>query len=310
MGAGSIGSLLGGFLAEAGNNVTFIGRYEHVNAIKHNGLHIKGLINKHVTEIKAETRTENIRERDLDLILVTVKAYDVVQASIQIKPLIKSQTNILFLQNGIGIEDEILKIVGGNFLRGVTFCGADLRCPGNVLCTGFGGTIIGRFPSNSLRQAERVSKILEEANIPCQISSNIQGVVWAKTLVNAGINPFGTITELKNGELMKSSDLKKLMEETIQEGMTVAERLHVRLENDPVQLLSKTAEATADNFNSMLQDIKRRKRTEIDYINGAISRIGRKMSVKTPLNDLLTFMIRNLEEKLRVKRTVYTYASV
>ncbi len=227
-----------------------------------------------------------------------MKAYDVTQAATQIKPLKKHNISSLFLQNGIGVEDEITKILGDKFFRGITFCGVELISPGKILCTGFVNTIIGKFDLYNQNKAEKILKIFNDADIPCEFSNNIKGVVWAKTLVNVALNPYGTITELKNGELVKNENLKELMKETIQEGKDVAEKLNICLEGDPIQLFFKIADATAGNYNSMLQDVRQNKRTEIDYMNGAISKIGKEVNVKTPLNDLLTFIIKNLENRM------------
>lgn len=297
MGAGAIGSLFGGLLAEAGNEVFLVGRQPHISEIQNSGLKIKGFVDKHITNIKAGTTPSIIQDEDTDLVLLTVKAYDTKQATLQIKPLIKSRTTVLCLQNGIGVEEEAAKILGKtNLLRGVTFCGAFLKEPGTVFYTGFGETIIGRLNKNQ-DEVEEIVKTFKNAGFPTKISENIQTTVWTKTLVNAGINPFGTLTEMKNGELIKNREIRTLMVNTVEEGIKVAKKLKVPLKEDPVKLMLKTAEATANNLNSMLQDIKRGKKTEIDYINGAISKLGKKLGVPTPLNSLLTFLIKILEEK-------------
>ena len=102
---------------------------------------------------------------------------------------------------------------------------------------------------------------------------------------------------MTNGELVASSDLKDLMSQTVIEGKTVAEKFNAKLDNDPVSLMIKTAQMTAQNKNSMLQDIEKEKPTEIDFINGAISCLGKTKNVLTPLNTLLTGLIKGLEEK-------------
>jgi 2-dehydropantoate 2-reductase len=102
---------------------------------------------------------------------------------------------------------------------------------------------------------------------------------------------------MTNGELLREPSLKGLMIRTVEEGIRVAETMGITLEGDPVDLTLQTAERTANNRNSMLQDILRRKRTEIDFINGAISEHGRSNRVPTPINDVLTGLIRTLEHK-------------
>ncbi|OYT55236.1 MAG: 2-dehydropantoate 2-reductase [Candidatus Hecatellales archaeon ex4484_218] len=299
MGAGAIGSLYGGLLAETENKVTFIARKPHVESIRKNGLTIEGLINKKIKNIKAETNPSNLVHEKFDLILITVKAYDTFQASTQIKPLTKNNPAILCLQNGIGVEGEASKILGKfSLLRGVSFCGSYMSEPGKIVSTGLGKTIIGEPYNQNSGIAGVVKEVFEEAGFPTFISANIHGTVWTKTLVNAGINPFGTLTKMRNGELLEDENLKKLMIETVKEGVKVAEKLKIRLDEDPVRLMVKTAKATFKNLNSMLQDLLKGKKTEIDYINGAISRFGKKLNQPTPLNDLLTAFIKAVEKKM------------
>ncbi|MGP3667417.1 MAG: ketopantoate reductase family protein [Candidatus Bathyarchaeota archaeon] len=302
MGAGSIGSLFAGLLASNGeNDVTIVAREEHVKAIKSYGLKMEGLVEKVVKSIRAETSIQPLIKEAWDLILLTVKAYDVSEASKQVCPLIRKKTMVLCLQNGIGVEDEVLKMIGeANIIRGVTFCGAFLEKPGVVVSTGFGKTFLGGLSRKSHDGVAGVAKNLKDSGFQVEISDNIGSVVWTKTLVNAGINPFGTLTGMRNGELLEYADLKQLIAETVLEGVKVADKLKIRLQEDPVELTFKTAKDTAENFNSMLQDIKRGRKTEIDYINGAISRLGISTGVPTPLNTLLTFLIKMLEKNSMV----------
>lgn len=296
MGAGAVGSLFGGFLAESGNDVTLIGRKPHVTAIKQNGLVIDGVSGKHVVNVKAVTTTSELAET-FDLVLLTVKAYDTAQAVVDAKKLLRADSVLLCLQNGLGVEKVASEIVGRErILRGVTSNGALITKPGMVMHTGKGETIIGE-PYLTIFEKTSVTKILQKSGFAIKLSENIDGDVWTKVLVNAGINPFGALTGLKNGELISRSELKELMIETVVEGKNVAEKFHVKLEGDPVSLLVKTAEMTAQNKNSMLQDIEKGKRTEIDFINGAVSCLGKTKNVLTPLNTLLTGLIKGLEEK-------------
>ena len=296
MGAGAIGSLFGGFLAESGMDVTLIGREAHVNAINQNGLVIDGVSKKYVRNVEAVTSVKQLTET-FDLVLLTVKAYDTTQAVAEAKPLLRNNSVLLCLQNGLGVEKVASEIVGSTqILRGVTSNGALVKEPGFVVHTGKGQTVIGE-PFSKIVETISVTKAIETSGLPAKVSDNIKGDVWTKVLVNAGINPFGALTGMTNGELVASSDLKELMTQTVIEGKTVAEKLNVRLDNDPVSLMVKTAEMTAQNKNSMLQDIEKEKPTEIDFINGAISCLGQTKNVLTPLNTLLTGLIKGLEEK-------------
>ena len=296
MGAGAIGSLFGGSLAESGNDVTLIGRKAHVNAINQDGLVIDGVSGNRVIKVKAVTTPSEI-SGTVDLVLLTVKAYDTPQAVKEAHRLLGKNSVMLCLQNGLGVEKVASEIVGSNrILRGVTSNGALVNKPGFVTHTGKGETIIGE-PYTKIEAKTSVTEALVKSGLPTKVSDNIEGAVWTKVLVNAGVNPFGALTGMTNGQLVASSDLKDLMTQTIIEGKTVAEKCNIRLEGDPVSLMIKIAQLTAHNKNSMLQDIEKCKPTEINFLNGAVSRLGKTKNVLTPLNTLLTGLIKGLEEK-------------
>lgn len=302
MGAGAVGSLFGGLLAENGNDVTLVGRQNHMESIRKNGLKIKGLFNKHISRnLKAEVDLTNLLREKFDLILLTVKAYDTKQASTQIKNLVKKKTMVLCLQNGLGVEDEASKVLDKNHvLRATTFCGVYLNKPGIITCTGFGKTFIGEpYYKNLREETVRIAKTFEEAGFPTKTSTNIHETVWVKTLVNVGINPYGALTKKRNGELLENTEIKELMIATVKEGINVAKKLRISFKENPINLMLETAKATAKNLNSMLQDLLKGKKTEIDYLNGAIVKLGKKLGIPTPLNKLLTVLIKALEKDFR-----------
>lgn len=299
MGAGSIGSLFGGILAEAGNDVTLIARENHVKAIQQNGLRIEGISGKHVVKVNGVTTPSHIKNPP-DLILLTVKAYDIRQAVIDVEELMEKDTVLLCLQNGLGLEEIASKIIGRErVLRGVTCHGALLKEPGLVAHTGRGETVIGELNGKITERARNLADTFSNAGLSTRVTDNINGTVWTKVLINASINPFGALTTMKNGELLIIPEIKELMTETVYEGIKVAKKNGVKLEDDPVTLMIKTAEMTAQNKNSMLQDIEKGKITEIDFINGAISNFGKRKGVSTPLNRLLTHLVKGLSKKTK-----------
>jgi 2-dehydropantoate 2-reductase len=296
LGAGAIGSLFGGYLAKAGNDVVLVGREKHVKAIKSKGLTIRDGI-EYVVKVKAVTSVDQV-ETPLDLILLTVKAYDTRQAILEVNDLMDEKTTLLCLQNGLGTEVIASELIE-NLLRGVTSNGSLLLEPGTIVHTGRGDTILGEQDGSITQRMNLITDTFTKAGLNTVITENIQGVTWRKTLVNSGINPFGALTKMKNGELIRVPPLKELIIRTVEEGASVAEKIGINLEGDPVALTLQTAERTSNNKNSMLQDILRNKRTEIDFINGAISEHGRRNRVPTPINDVLTGLIRTLEHKYK-----------
>ena len=148
MGAGAIGSLFGGFLAEGNNDVTLVGRNIHVNAIKQSGLMIEKGSKKRVIQVKAVSSPTCVKA-PVDLLILTVKAYDTKEAIMTAQTFMDRHTILLCLQNGWGIETIASEIVEKNrVLRGVTMNGAQLEKPGSIIYTGSGETIIGSLDGN------------------------------------------------------------------------------------------------------------------------------------------------------------------
>lgn len=302
MGAGAIGSLFGGLLAKAGNDVSFIGRKAHVEKIEKEGLRITGISGEVRVKIPATTDPASLDAPDL--IILTVKAYDTDQAIRDVQQLFSSRTHLLCLQNGLGTEEVASAILGeARIIRGTTSEGALFLEPGKVRHTGTGETILG-YPTRTVDNfLEEMKIIFEKAGFKTSITDEIKKLVWEKVFVNVAINPFGALTGLRNGDLLTVPQLRNAMEAAILEGIAVTEHLGLNINRQiPIEKAFKVAEMTAKNKNSMLQDIENRKRTEIDYINGAIVANGEKVGVSCPINAVLTALIKGLEKRNELMR--------
>jgi 2-dehydropantoate 2-reductase len=167
--------------------------------------------------------------------------------------------------------------------------------PGYVKHTGLGDTLIGCPDKKWRDKINELIKALNSASLPATITERIHDIVLSKVLVNVGINPLGAITHLRNGDLVRNPLLKDLMKSAVEEALRVVEKLGISIaDGDIVEKTFKVAEATAPNKNSMLQDVEKGKRTEIDFINGAIVRIGEEIGVSTPINYTLTALVKGL----------------
>lgn len=297
MGAGAIGSLFGGFLAKAGNEVTLIGRKPHVNKVNQEGLNIEGISGEHRINLKATT---NPAELEIpDLILVTVKAYDTEQAVKEIKGLFGPRTHLLCLQNGLGTEDVAGSILSNTrIIRGTTSEGVQFLEPGKVRHTGHGNTIIG-YPSKKPDEfLNQIAENFQRCGFKTATTDKMKKLVWEKIFVNVAINPFGALTGLRNGELLTVPELKESMKAAVLEGVQVTEKLGLDINRQiPIEKAFKVAENTARNKNSMLQDIEKGKRTEIDFINGALVKNGEEVGVSCPINATLTALVKGLEKR-------------
>jgi 2-dehydropantoate 2-reductase len=299
-GAGSVGSFVGGLLSEK-YDVTLLGRKQHVDAIESFGLRITGKTDK----LLHPKVCHNIDElKDPDLIILTVKAYNTETAMKEVVPIIKRDTLVMTLQNGLDNVERMRRVMKkeGRILAGITSHGIMRDMDGHIEHAGFGETVIGEIVPSRKKPAEKIVEMFNSVGIETRCTDNIVGEIWGKAVVNAGINPVTAITGLPNGYLLRVPHLTALMERTCHEAIMVARAAAIEL--PPYNLVEKTkdvARRTADNKSSMLQDIERGRQTEICSINGHICEIGKRHGVDTPVNGTLTALVKGIEETARVK---------
>ena len=287
LGAGGIGSIYGAFLSKK-NDVTLIGRKAHVDAVNSKGLSISGDVNEDF-RLKSDTEIHEIPERTL--IILTTKAYDSAEAMRKIADLLRKDTIILILQNGLGNE-ELVKSVAGNetvILRGITAVAAEFLEPGTIRFWN-GETIIEQNATG-----ERIASIFNACGLKTTLTNNITMEIWNKLVVNCVVNPLTTLFHVRNYEIA-SDPLKPTRRQIVKECTQVGNAEGIVFgpnlaENIDSEILNYT------NFSSMYQDIIKGKRTEIDFLNGKIVDLGKKNDILTPVNETLVNFIKFMEEK-------------
>lgn len=298
-GAGAIGSLFGAFLSKD-NEVTLVGREEHMLAVRKNGLRITGK-----TEMKATPRSSASAAEcgKPDILFLMVKAYDTAKAVEEAKSLIGPGTVVVGLQNGLGNLEIIReKLADAKIVGGITSHGAILTAPGIIEHTGIGDSTVGIFgdapavDNVDSDPATRTAHLLNAAGIETTVNKNIIEDVWYKALVNCAINPLATLSGSTNDVLLRDPALQRLAKDVVSEGVMVAAAQGVKLSEEEAYLrVMKVASQTAENTNSMLQDMMRGKRTEIEQLNGAIARMGAAAGIRTPVNVGLMTQIEGFE---------------
>ena len=298
VGAGAMGSLFGGLLAESGNEVYLLDIWkEHIETINKKGLWIEGLSGNRFIKIKAVTEPKEINGIP-DLIIIFVKSYHTKSAAKNISLLVGKDTSILTLQNGLGNFEILSNIFGSEkVIAGTTSYGATMLSPGRVRHAGIGPTDIGELNGKITNRIEKIAQILSQAEIKTKTSDNVLGLVWNKLLINIGINALGVLIRVKNGELVKGKYSLKLQKKLVEEASEVAKKKGIKLiHQDMFKEVALICEKTSGNINSMLQDVLNKRRTEIDFINGAIVREGKKLNLSTPVNQVITDLIKAVEE--------------
>jgi len=304
LGAGAIGSVFGGFLAKAGHHVCLIGRQAHLEAIKNRGLIIEGIWGRHVikniTGYESMTALREIETLDFDAVLLTVKSYDTESMLQSLTVCLPDTPPVVSLQNGLGNVDKIAahtgreKTIGGRVIFGVEFME-----PGKVSVTvSADKTMLGGLPGGIAASfVKRLACEFTAAGIAADVTDDINKFIWGKVLYNCALNALATLMNVHYGVLLESDSTREIMRRLIAEIFMVLEASGVILDwREPEEytdlLFSALIPRTFDHHPSMLQDILRHKRTEIDALNGKVVQIGTEHGLDLPYNWAITKLIK------------------
>ncbi len=294
IGSGAIGSLFGGVLKKSGAEVLLIGRQNHVDAINKNGLFISGIDEFNV---RISASSNPLDAQGSDLLVITTKAYDTKKALEDIIPILNDNTKVMSLQNGAGNIEEISRLVDKqNIIGAVTSMGAFLEKPGRVQFRGKGTTLIGAI-SEENKNAKEIVRIFNSAGIKAELTNDIKSEIWSKVIINSAINNLASILDGENGILL-DENLIEIVKEITAEGKTILQKEGIDISDDIFEKTVEVIKNTSKNINSTLSDLRKGKRTEIDYISGKIIELGDKLNMPSPYNKALFTMIKYKENKL------------
>ena len=294
VGAGAVGGYFGGLLARAGAPVVMIGRPPFVEAVKKNGLFLDTL--QFQEKVRVEASAEITAVRGAEVILFCVKTTDNAATARAIAPLLSNGALVLSMQNGVDNVEQIRAAAGIDALPSVVYVAASVPEPGRVKHVGRGDLVVG--PKNE--KAERIAALFSRANVPCRISESIEGELWTKLVWNCALNAVSALGHAKYGNIAASGDAWKVVETAVYEVLAVARaaNIHPPGLEDPKAALAgalKIATQMAEALSSTAQDMNRGKLTEIDSLNGYVSRRGAELGVPTPVNHALFALVKLAE---------------
>jgi 2-dehydropantoate 2-reductase len=306
LGAGSLGCAMGGVLAEGGHQVTLINRHAaFVDAINQHGLILNAAGIERTVAVRAVTQCSEVdlSAGELDVLLVLVKSFHTEAAMQAALPLVGKSTAVLSLQNGVGHEAILSRMVGAHkVLAGKTYVGGVVLGPGRVIDGSRGKeTIIGELDGSMSERAQRIATAFTAAGLVTHVSPNIMTTIWDKLLVNAATGALSAITGLPYGPLYEQGGLEATAIALVAEGMAVAKASGIAISfTDPREPWVKAGAGLPREFKpSMLQSLDKGSITEIDFINGAIVEQGARLGVPTPVNATLVACVKALESKLQ-----------
>lgn len=294
VGAGAVGGYFGGMLARAGASVMMIGRAPFVAAVEKNGLLLDTL---HFQEkVQVDSATDLAAARGAEIVLFCVKTTDNAETARALAPVVARNAIIVSMQNGVDNAEQIRAAAGLEALSSVVYVAASVPEPGTIQHVGRGDLVVG--PRNT--QTEKFAALFERAGVTCRISDNIDGELWTKLTWNCALNAISALGHAKYGQIAASPDARRVVEAAVYEVLTVARAagVHPPGFEDPQVAMNgafKIATQMAEALSSTAQDMNRGKRTEIDSLNGYISRRGAELGVPTPVNQALYTLVKLAE---------------
>ena len=310
-GAGAVGSAVGGLLARAGHAVTLLGRPQHMAAVRERGLAIEGIWGTHhVPGIVTANSAAELAGHGFDCVLITVKAYDTADAIQSIQRIAQPDTEIVSIQNGYGNTQALEAAFGhGRVLGARIITGVELPEPGRVVVTVSADDIRIGPPSGEvdlMPAASDLAEMFRAAGIPTSATDRYREFLWAKILYNCALNPLGALLRATYGELAENPGTRELIDRIIEEAFTVARVAGIplfwqRAEEYRRHFYDELIPPTARHYPSMLRDLDRRGRTEIDALNGAITRLAADYDIAVPVDAMLTAMIKLREQTRRAE---------
>lgn len=296
VGPGAMGCLMAGKLAKANHDVCMLD-YDKKRSeiINQRGVKITdkdGISN--FFSIPCVTSSRKIGTSPV--IFLCVKSYDLQPAIRKALPLVDVDTTVVLIQNGLGNIERISQFVDKNRIVCLTTSyGATCIAPGYVRHEGTGPTCVAPAVRSEMNRAKFVANILSDAGFEISVHENINAMIWGKLVINAAINPITAIYNVRNGVLLKRKKLLELMHAAALEVANVARAKGINLPySDVINIVDAVCQKTANNVSSMLQDIRKGSRTEINYITGAVVKEAHKLNISVPICEMLVKQIRRL----------------
>jgi len=288
-GTGGVGGYFGGRLAQAGEDVTFVARGEHLRAIKANGLKIDSSSGAFVVfPAKATDNASEIGE--VDLVILGVKAWQVPEAARAIKPLVGPNTTVVPMENGVDAVPQLVAELGSkNVIGGLCRIVSFVVAPGHIRHTGFTPSIIiGELDNERSDRIRRIEQVFKHAGLDTTIAADIQVALWTKFLFIASFSGVGAIANAPAGVLRSDPKWRGLMLSAMQEIYALAHARGVDLPPDSVDKVMAAVDGLpADTTSSMQRDIAAGKPSELDSQNGAVVRMAREAGVEVPTHTLI-----------------------
>ena len=307
IGAGAMGSVYGGILGDADNEVWLVDIWkEHIEAIRRNGLRVQGASGDRVAFVNATIHTEEAGA--CDLLIVATKTMDTETAVRNAQPMISPQTLVLTIQNGLGNAERMERLIGPeNLLVGIAGgFGASIVNPGHVHHVGWELIRLAECKGGVSERLNRVAAVWKAAGFNVAVAEDVQQMIWGKLLSNIAFSATCTVTGLRIGQVLSNPSAWSIAESCVQEASAVAEAKRIVLPyEDPAAWVRELGSKMPEACPSMLLDLEAGRPSEIDSLNGALVKEAEVLGVPTPVNRVMTILVRAMEERRQILGRAY-----
>lgn len=300
-GSGGVGGYFGGRLAQAGEEVIFIARGSHLEAIREKGLRVDSL-NGDFRIQPAQANDDPKRVGEVDAVLVGVKAWQVPEVALAMQPMIGKDTFVVPLENGVDAPTQIAAVLGSeHVLGGMCQISAFIEAPGYIRHVGLDPYIaFGELDRRRSERAEKLRQAFERAQVNAEVPEDINISMWEKFLFIAPISGVGAVTRAPVGISRSVPETRQLLEQAMQEVVVVARARKVMLSDDAVARKMAFVDSLSPTVTaSMQRDIMDGRKSELGSQNGAVVRMGLEAGVPTPVNTYLYYSL--LPQELRAR---------
>jgi 2-dehydropantoate 2-reductase len=303
-GLGALGTVFAALLKKAGHIVFALTKDKYLFAFQDRKVRISGIWGEHEAELDGIFSSIGpLKQKKIDLIIITVKSYDTAAAIEQVKPLVDMDTLVIIAQNGYGNYEAVSSVVGKDhtILSRIIF-GVKLQAIGRAEVTVIADDVRIGQPQDAVdrKRIQAIAAAFTSAGIPTAYAENVDAILWDKILYNAALNPLGAILERTYGQLAENSETRRIIDAIIDEIFLVAEARGIDLNWKSAaayrdHFYNRLVPPTAKHFPSMYYDVKAGKRLEIDALNGAVVKLAKEKGIAVPVNETITNIIKAKE---------------
>jgi len=300
-GAGGVGGYFGGRLAQAGEEVIFIARGEHLRAMQANGLRVDSIKGDFVIQ-PVQATDDTSRVGKVDMILVAVKAWQVMEAAPAMKPMLGEETGVIWLGNGVDAPAQLAAELGAeHVLGGLTQISAVIAAPGHIRHVGIEPLIaFGEMDGRPSQRVDALRQAFERAGVKVVTPVDIQAAMWEKFVFIASISGVGAVTRAPAGVLRSVPETRQMLQRAIAEVTQVARARKINLPEDIIAKTLAFIDGMAPGvLASMQRSIMEGRPSELGAQNGAVVRMGLEVGVPTPVHEFIYASLLPQELKAR-----------